>query len=472
MALHTQTPATRAASVCIATLAPSTELTHARLQEWIASALSGLARFRGRLIDKPFGIGQPVWAEIRDFNATGRIAKATLPTPGGDDELCVLIESLCAVEGSNRALWRAWTVDGLAGGRWALVLEMSPALADGGSGVVAVWDQLLSSLPDSLGPPPDEAHMGPAPSLRELFVDTFLELIENHIVGTRIVTELMTDAVMVARHQQPLVGLQLSTTPTNARLTRRRSVALTSIAAADVEAVSDAFGGKTTNVVLAACTLSLRGWLLQHGVIPVEPLVMAVPLTQPYGDSVRATTSRAVGRVHMPVHFDDPVEVLTYLHTATERLNIASRAEDGSHSGRERIADAMALMPPRVIRLAAHFNAALGLSWRGTPRLYGSLSFAQGPGGPAYSAGARVIGMHTIEPLAEGSGLGVVATSHDDVIDICLSSCPDVVADIDQVADGIRDAVAALVAAAHVSPRGEGQSVVSEMASHSSRRSI
>ena len=45
-----------------------------------------------------------------------------------------------------------------------------------------------------------------------------------------------------------------------------------------MKTVSNAFGGSITNVVLAACTLSLRAWLQRHDEVPDDPLLMRIPL--------------------------------------------------------------------------------------------------------------------------------------------------------------------------------------------------
>src|SRR5439155_20045435 len=86
-------------------------------------------------------------------------------------------------------------------------------------------------------------------------------------------------------------------------LTDRRAVAFASVWHADLETVSTAFGGDAANVLLAACTLSLRAWLQRHGTVPDDPLVMWMPLEQ------------SAGQIRIPVHLNDPVEVLTNLHT-------------------------------------------------------------------------------------------------------------------------------------------------------------
>ncbi len=44
---------------------------------------------------------------------------------------------------------------------------------------------------------------------------------------------------------------------------------------------------------------------------------------------------------------------------------------------------------------------------------------------PAYCAGAKVVGMHTAAALVEGCGLNITLTSHDDVMDLSVSVCPD-----------------------------------------------
>jgi diacylglycerol O-acyltransferase / wax synthase len=48
--------------------------------------------------------------------------------------------------------------------------------------------------------------------------------------------------------------------------------------------------------------------------------------------------------------------------------------------------------------------------------------------------------------------------------------CPDNVPAVDEIAAGIADGLATLVAAARKSPRGQGRSVVTEMTTHTSKR--
>ena len=72
-ALRSQTSATPAHTVAVIILHASNHLSHARLHRLVASSLPQLARFRSRLLGKPLGIGQPVWAEIDDYDPTPHI---------------------------------------------------------------------------------------------------------------------------------------------------------------------------------------------------------------------------------------------------------------------------------------------------------------------------------------------------------------------------------------------------------------
>ena len=115
-----------------------------------------------------------------------------------------------------------------------------------------------------------------------------------------------------------------------------------------MKTVSGAFGGSTANVFLAACTLSLRAWLQRYDVVPDDPLVMQVPMSLPAGDPAEAGKSLTTGQVRVPVQLTDPVQVLTNLHTAAERLNIAHDFNDEKIDPAIDPATILSLLPPSV----------------------------------------------------------------------------------------------------------------------------
>ena len=376
-------------------------------------------------------------------------------------------------------LWEAWSIDGLAGGRWALAVKMSPAVSGGGAGS-AVWPRLLTTRAhDRADAMPTEPSLG-SPSLGELVTDTVTEVIENNVTRAWLLAEAVTDVLRAARSRlrgarghKPIAPAASSMsgpvphTVFNAPLTPRRAVAFASIPLTDLQTVNNAFGGSITNVFLTACTLSLRAWLQRHDTVPDGPLLMQMPLAPPDADPTAIGNPLTVGRIRLPVQLDDPVLVLTNLHTATERLNTVRECDIEKGYGTVDFVTIASVMPPTAVHAASQLYTRLGLP----PICHGSVSYITGKPVPAYCAGARVVGMHTVAPLQAGCGLTIALTSRGDALDLSVCVCPDNVPAVDDIATGIAESVDILVAAARKSPRGQGRSVVTKMTSHATKRS-
>jgi diacylglycerol O-acyltransferase / wax synthase len=483
MGMLLQNPAVPTHTISLIVIEPSVRLSHQQIQRLLGSALPQLARFRSRLVSKPLG-GRPLWAEIDDFDPTSQIHSATIDSPGGPRELSNFIAQLGAEPGGRPdALWQAWSIDGLAGDRWALAIKMSPALNDGRAGVASVWSRLLRSGP----------HYEPArakliqPSLGTLrpgerMIDTMGELAESYFNGFWSLAAAASYGLQSASRQfsgtsefdpmPPAASSMRGPLPDNAfnaTLTKRRAIAFASISLADLKSISHAFGGTVVNVFLAACTLALRAWLLSHDAVPDHPLVIQMPFTL-LGTSWTPSGNPLVsGRIRLPVQLDDPVQVLINLHTAAERLNHA-RTRDSEHAGPglelTRIA---ALLPPSVVRAGWRLYAASGIRQRHAASCHGSFSWVSAEPVPVYCAGAKVIGMHSVSPLRNDCGLNIALTARGDVMDLSVCVCPDNVPAVNDIATGIAESVDVLLEAAGKSPRGQGRSVVTQMKPHSAR---
>ncbi len=374
-------------------------------------------------------------------------------------------------------LWEAWSIDGLSGGRWALVVRLSPVLNERGVGAAAIWSRLLHSDPRHGGGDDQPKQPSPViPAVGELAAEVIAEIIELQFKGLFLVAETITGLLRSAWGQ--LGGIYLggehdsastaaSSTPGplppnafTAPLTERRAVAFASVWQADLETVSTAFGGDVSNVLLTACTLSLRAWLQRHGTVPDDPLVMWMPLTQ----------SGEVGQIRVPVQLNDPVEVLTNLHTATERMSAAQSHDDERDYLTVDVRAIASLIPSTVMDAGRRIFASLDVRRRLTPMSHGSVHSVPAQPLPAYCAGAEVVGMHTVTPLVQGCGLTITPTSHGEEMHLSVCVCPDNVPAVDEIATGIVDALGILVAAARQSPRGQGRSVVTEMTAHANKR--
>jgi len=466
---------TDAPSVSFVVLESTEHLSHERLHQLVASTLPQLTRFRSRLVHRPLGVGPPFWAEIDRYDPSPQIHGATVQAPGGHRELAELIAQLSAeLPDRSETLWDAWSVNGLSGGRWALVVRLSPLLSEHG-GAASIWSRLLRPHPHhGVSDDHPEESSPVAPAMGELASEVIAELFEFQVMGLFLVAETVTallrtvsrqfggtrvvsDAEPAAPTVSEMPG-ELARNAFTAPLTARRAVAFASVWHADLETVSTAFGGDVANVLLAACTLSLRAWLQRHGTVPDGPLVMWMPLEQ------------SAGQIRIPVHLNDPVEVLTNLHTATERMTAAQSHDDETDYATVDVRATVSMVPSIVMDAGARLIRGLDLRRRLTPISHGSVYSVPAHPLPTYCAGAPVVGMHTVTPLAEGSGLTITPTAHGEEIHLSVCVCPDNVPAVDEIAAGIVGALDILVAAARKSPRGQGRSVVTEMTTHANKR--
>src|SRR5690606_14558517 len=124
--LFIESPAQTSTCVDLAVIGPSADgrgpLTLAELHRHLADRLGLAPPFRWRLAPIPGGIGHPWWVEDPDFDLDYHLRHEVLPPPGGEDELdaCVA-RALPGVLDRRHPLWQVVLVDGLEGGRQALV---------------------------------------------------------------------------------------------------------------------------------------------------------------------------------------------------------------------------------------------------------------------------------------------------------------------------------------------------------------
>lgn len=230
------------------------------------------------------------------------------------------------------------------------------------------------------------------PSVGNLVIDEVTEMIENQVTGVWLVAEAVTGVLRAVRDRLSGAGVPkpmwsapssmsgpVPHTVFNAPLTPLRAVAFASIQLTALQTIGHAFGGSITNVFLAACTLSLRNGLQHHDTVPDDPLLIEMPLALPDADPTTIGNPLAVGRIRLPVQLDDPVLVLTNLHTATERLNTVRERNAQKVQSTIDFATIASLIPPTAAHAGMHLYTRLGLA----PICHGSVSYIAGNSAPA-----------------------------------------------------------------------------------------
>src|SRR5256885_2299270 len=106
------------------------------LLEHIAARLHLVPRYRQRLATVPFQQGRPKWVDDERFDLRYHVRATALPSPGGEYELQVLCGRIFSQQlRRDRPLWEMYLVEGLEGGRFAMLSKTHHALVDGISGL-------------------------------------------------------------------------------------------------------------------------------------------------------------------------------------------------------------------------------------------------------------------------------------------------------------------------------------------------
>ena len=114
---------------------------------------------------------RPVWIDAAGFDLRRHVRHVALPPPGDDTQLRELSGQILSQPlDRERPLWEMWVVEGLAGGRFAVVAKLHHSLVDGIAGIGLV-QALLSGAPETESGVAPEFQPAPQPGFAEQLLD-------------------------------------------------------------------------------------------------------------------------------------------------------------------------------------------------------------------------------------------------------------------------------------------------------------
>nr|MDP9166270.1 WS/DGAT domain-containing protein [Actinomycetota bacterium] len=239
--------------------------------------------------------------------------------------------------------------------------------------------------------------------------------------------------------------------PLEAKLSQQRRLAISRTRLTDYRQVHLAHAVTVNDVVLATVAGALRSWMIERGdqVVPGFTVRALVPVSVNDADSDRVSgrragapatqirpTSQVAGLlVDLPVSEADPVQRL--LSTASV---MAAHRQSGRAVSAEVIVSLGGFAPPTLHTLGA--RAANGLARRMFNLV---ITNVPGPQVPLYAAGARMVEMFPVLPLAPGRALSIGLTSYDGGVFYGINGDRDAMPDVAALAGAIEGALAELV---------------------------
>lgn len=389
---------------------------------------------RRRLVRVPLSLDHPVWVEDPDFDIEYHVRSSAVPAPGTMDQLGDLVGRLLSRPlDHTRPLWEMYLVEGLEGGRLAVVTKTHHAAVDGVAGF-----QLLTSLIDFSAdapppPPPDEPWRPERlPTDLELVAAAGANLVRQPVRGLKAARRLARTTLDARRRTGSATAAIVSRTgvpptPFNGPLSPHRRVRFLDLSLPDAKAVKEAAGVKLNDVVLAAVASGLRRYLLGRDALPLDPLVAFVPVSTREQDDDGANRT---AMIHVPLATDlaDPgVRLKTIAADAAE-----AKAVHGE-LGPSVLVDISEISGPTLANVAFRLGEITRINERA--RISGNVVVSNIPGSPVplFTAGAPIEAMYPLGPLADGSGLNVTLLSYLDRLGFAFVADRELVPDLDDL---------------------------------------
>ena len=413
-------PALRSAFVQVTFLEKAPDF--ARFRRRMERAIEVLPRLRQRVVPPPLArFAPPEWADDPSFDLDFHVRRLALPPPGTDRALLDLA-ALLYEDAFDRArpLWNLTIVEGLEGGRAALLAKMHHTITDGVGGV-RLSMQFIDLARDAPDPDPVVAAAEPVEQRGSMAIvsDAAGHVARRQLgVARRAVTgstamvvrparlpALAGEAVETARS---ILRQAAVTDPARSPLWRgrrglgRRFETLT-VSLDEVKRASKGLGGTVNDLFVAAVAGGAGAYHRAKGA-PVDELRMAMPVSR-RDDRSAGGNAFSPSRQLVPVG-EDPVERFTVVR---ERLS-ATKGERALNLA-EGLAGVLNALPTALlVRLARQQAETVDFA----------TSNVRGAPFDLYVAGAEIQGNHPMGPTA-GTAFNATVMSYRDGFDVGLN---------------------------------------------------
>jgi WS/DGAT/MGAT family acyltransferase len=437
-------------------------------RKFVMDQLPLVPPLRRRLLEVPFALARPVWAEDPDFQIDHHLRRAAVPKPGTLRELC---EMAAEIEerplDRGRPLWEMVVVEGLRDGHIAVLAKLHHSMMDGMAGL-RYMASLFTRDPDLPEPacvdakPPD-----PLPGALDLLSAALPSIAGRPLqaarAGAHTARLLAADAwrrvTDRSASDEADAPPRVERSPLNGPISPYRTIACAPLPLARIRAVARAGTATINDVILAVVAGALRSFLERRGSPPPAPLVAAVPVsTHAEGDDVANAIS--LFRVGLATDEEDPQARLEAIRDATQHAKGRGRSKGtGSGGLAGNIMEWSDVPAPLFFSLATQLYSEIAN--RLPPLCNLVVSSVPGPPVPLHLGGARLIGLYPLGPIYEGMALNVTALTCQDSVDVGLVACRRALPDLPELESALEAALDDLEASLLPGP-GAAQSIASE----------
>jgi WS/DGAT/MGAT family acyltransferase len=402
--------------------------TRARVHEAARAAVRAIPRLGQRVVGAPLRMVPPAWVDDPDLDLDYHVRFVGVPEPGGTRELLDLCAALAeAPFDRSRPLWEFTVVEGLDGGRAAMLQKVHHTITDGVGGLrlsLALVDLERDPRPDdstvavlrrelaaeraerATGDP--ITRISPLDVTRDALRDASRRGLDvartaaADLVGTvrapaTLPARVAEGAALAPSLRRQLLVTDASRSDVMAERSLRRHFEIAAASLPEAQDAARRLGGTVNDVFVTVLTGALGAYHRARG-STVSELRVAIPVsTRVKGetDANRFTPARVL----VPIAPDDPV---ARFRVVRERL-AGARTERALHAA-EGLAGLAALLPTAllvpIVRNQSRTIDFAASNLRGSPV-------------PLYLAGARILASYPFGPRT-GTALNVTLLSYCD----------------------------------------------------------
>ena len=421
----------------------------------VSNRIAFVPRYRQKVRQLPGRLLPPVWVDDEHFDLSYHVRRSALPRPGTATQLEEFVGRIQARPlDPERPLWELYLVEGLEGGRVAIVTKTHIALVDG---IHAIDIGQIIVDPDASREHqiPQTWRASRPPSGLELLLGaagdvarnplTAAHLVRHGVQGTltgvhRLARRGASGAASAAGVLARVATHPAPDSPLNRAVSVHRRFMMVTTELADYRRIRSQCPESVTvhDVVLATITGALRGWLLARGevVAATENVRALVPLSvEPEEPAAQLGEEVSPMFVDLPVGEARPMMRLHQIAYAT-----AAHLDGGGAIDAASIADLAGFAPPTLHSLGARLANVM------SRRMFNLVvTNVPGPQRVLYAGDAPMVETYPVIPLPKGQTLAIGLTSYNGRVDYGLNADRDAMPDLELFGQCLVDALAELL---------------------------
>jgi diacylglycerol O-acyltransferase len=432
---------------------PRSGFDYEKLVSLIERRLSLVPRYRQRVRYVPGHLARPVWTDDTEFDIGHHVRLSALPKPGTSEQLAELVARLMSRPlDHHRPLWEVYLVEGVARNRFALITKTHHAMIDG-IGAIEIGQVILDVSANQEDGDQPLWMPEPEPGAVRLLTDAVAEVVQQPGALVDNVRSAVGDVTATMNKVAGALSGVLSavttavrpapSSPLNVPITAERRFALARASLADLRKIRATHGGTVNNVVLAVIAGALRSWLMSRGEVVTSGTTIRAMAPLSVRDEATTNTPKGLAGgkvsaylVDLPVGEPSPVVRLQHVAHAMK-----SRFDAGQPVAADALVRLGGFAPPTLHALGARAASVF------SQRIFNILvTNVPGPQVPLYAAGAKMLEMFPVVPLARNQAVAIGVTSYDGGVYFGLNADRAAMPDVSTLARMVEESVAELLA--------------------------